>query len=136
MPSRTSPSPSPPPAAPTALTPGVRAAALQDIFTKALTATLKANSYANFSACFPTPARHCPNALEGVWRQLNTKLEEGCKREFEAICKEKNVVEGLNEWDRRMEEAIRARDRAVEGERPEKPWVGPVLSYPARGWTY
>ena len=79
--------------------PGVRATALQKIFTTALASTLKANSYANFSACFPTPAQHCPAALEGVWKQLNTKLEEGCTREFEAILRERNVVEGLGDID-------------------------------------
>lgn len=121
MPSRNSASPSPPPQAPVASTPGLRAAALQKIFASALTSTLKANSYANFSACFPTPAQHCPSALEGVWKQLNTKLEEGCAREFEAILQERNVVEGLNEWDARVEEARRQMNRGVDGQQPERP---------------
>jgi kinetochore protein NNF1 len=123
MPSRTSASPSPPPQRPVASTPGVRAAALQKIFATALAATLKANSYANFSACFPTPAQHCPSALEGVWRQLNTKLEEGCTREFEAILQERNVVEGLNEWDSRIEDARRRLNRGIDGEEPARPYA-------------
>ena len=122
MPSRTSASPSPPPQRPVASTPGVRAAALQKIFATALASTLKANSYANFSACFPTPAQHCPSALEGVWKQLNTKLEEGCTREFEAILQERNVVEGLNEWDSRIEDARRRLNRGIDGEGPARPY--------------
>lgn len=125
MPSRTSvsasASPSPPPEAPIASTPGLRAAALQKLFTNALTATLKVNSYDNFSTCFPTPARHCPGALEGVWRQLNAKLEEGCLREFDAVLQERGVVEGLNEWDARIEDARRRLRRGVEGEGPGRP---------------
>ena|SRR2546421_9279746 len=130
MPSRASASPSPPPQAPVPSAPGVRAGALQKIFATALTSTLKANSYENFSACFPTPARHCPSALEGVWRQLNTKLEEGCTREFEAILQERHVIEGLNEWDSRLADARRRLDRSVDGEQHARPYedlAAPVL---------
>ena len=116
MPPRNSQSPSPPPSLPIASTPGPRFLALQKIFTQALTSTLKTNSYANFSKCFPTPAQHCPTALEGVWKQLNTKLEEGCMKEFEAIVFEKKVIEGLNGWDTVVEDAKRRIARGVEGE--------------------
>lgn len=118
MPSRDL-SPSPAPSAPVLTEPGPRATALQKVFATALTATLKSNSYANFSACFPTPAQHCAPALEGVWKQLNAKLEEGCTREFEDILRERGVVKGLNEWDAAIEKARRSKDRGVEGE--EKP---------------
>lgn len=112
MPSGTEPaSPSPPPPAPIAATPGPRATALQKVFNDALSHTLRANSYANFSACFPTPARQCPQSLEHVWRQLNGKLEESARAEFEDILRERNVVESLNEWDRVVEEARARRER-------------------------
>jgi kinetochore protein NNF1 len=117
MPSRTDASPSPPPSAPVLTQPGPRATALHKVFDTALTATLKTNSYANFSACFPTPAQHCAPALEGVWKQLNAKLEEGCTKEFEDILKERGVVKGLNEWDSAIEKARLRRDRGVEGEK-------------------
>jgi len=117
MPSRTSISPPPP--APTFTEPGPRATALQRVFGDALKATLKSNSYANFSACFPTPAQHCAPALEGVWKQLNAKLEEGCTKEFEDILRERGVVKGLNEWDAAVEKARRSKDRGVDDE--EKP---------------
>lgn len=116
MPSRTEASPSPPPSAPVLTEPGPRATALQKVFSTALAATLKSNSYTNFSACFPTPAQHCAPALEGVWKQLNAKLEEGCTKEFEDISKERGVVKGLNEWDGAIERARVRRDRGVEGE--------------------
>lgn len=120
MPSRTSPSPSPPPSLPIASTPGPRFLALQKIFTQALTSTLKTNSYANFSQCFPTPAQHCPSALEGVWKQLNAKLEEGCIKQFEAIVLERKVIEGLNGWDAAVEEAKTRIARGVEGEEKDE----------------
>ncbi|KAL9107622.1 MAG: hypothetical protein Q9227_007525 [Pyrenula ochraceoflavens] len=107
---------SPPPLAPTASTPGPRAVALHKIFETALSTTIRTHSYGNFAACFPTPARHCPAALEGVWRQLNAKLEDGCKAEFDAILSERDVVKGLNCWDEVVDTARRKKARAVDGE--------------------
>jgi kinetochore protein NNF1 len=120
MPSHTSLSPSPPPSLPIASSPGPRFVKLQKIFSQALTSTLKSNSYANFSQCFPTPAQHCPAALESVWKQLNTKLEEGCTKEFEAIVSERKVIEGLNGWDAVIEEAKTRIARSVEGEEVQR----------------
>ncbi|EGD90741.1 hypothetical protein H112_02207 [Trichophyton rubrum D6] len=99
------PSPSPPPAAPVPLTPGPRASRLQQVFSQALLHTIRTNSYANFSACFPTPAKHVPRSLESVWRQLNAKLEESARAEFDDILHERKVVRGLNELDRLVGEA-------------------------------
>ncbi|KAI9041694.1 uncharacterized protein KD926_006592 [Aspergillus affinis] len=98
-PSRSAASPSPPPPVPIPLTPGPRAAVLQKVFDQALGRTLRANSYANFSGCFPTPAKYVPASLESVWRQLNTKLEESARAEFEDIVEEKDAVRQLNELD-------------------------------------
>lgn len=121
MTTQASASPSPPPQAPIVSAPGPRAAALQKVFEGALSSSIKANSYVNFSSCFPTPAKYCPTALEGVWKQLNTRLEEECARDFEKILEERQVVEGLNQWDNMIEEARRRKHRAVEGEMPERP---------------
>lgn len=95
---------------PAAVTPGPRASRFQDIYHKALWATVKANSYENFAACFPTPARHVPASLESVHRQLNAKLEEGATAEFHEILKEREVVKGLNELDRLVGDARRRKD--------------------------
>jgi kinetochore protein NNF1 len=109
-------SPSPAPEAPVAAIPGPRATKLQEVFRLGLSSSLKANSYANFSTCFPTPATYCPTALEGVWKQLNTRLEEECTRDFEKILQERNVVEGLNQWDALIDDARRRKNRAVDGD--------------------
>ncbi|RMD40330.1 hypothetical protein DV735_g4812, partial [Chaetothyriales sp. CBS 134920] len=120
MPQRESASPSPPPEAPTANTAGPRAARLQKVFAGALSSSIQSNSYANFSACFPTPAKYCPTALEGVWKQLNQRLEDECKRDFDKILEERAVVAGLNQWDALIEDARRRRDRST-GEPPGRP---------------
>ncbi|RLL99076.1 hypothetical protein CFD26_107167 [Aspergillus turcosus] len=103
-------SPSPPPPAPVPITPGPRASRLQQVFGQALARTLRANSYANFSGCFPTPAKHVPASLESVWRQLNAKLEESAKAEFDDIIHERDAVRHLNELDRLVGEARHRRD--------------------------
>ncbi|KAJ9292682.1 hypothetical protein DTO271G3_8496 [Paecilomyces variotii] len=109
------PSPSPPPPAPVPLTPGPRASRLEKVYTEALSRTLRANSYANFSACFPTPAKYVPASLESVWRQLNAKLEESAKAEFDEIMREKDAVRGLNELDRLVGEARLRMENGEEG---------------------
>ncbi|KAJ5238718.1 MIND kinetochore complex component Nnf1 [Penicillium chermesinum] len=96
--------------------PGPRASRLLQVFDQALARTLRANSYSNFASCFPTPARHVPASLESVWRQLNAKLEESAKSEFEEIIEERNAVAHLNDLDRLVNEA-KAR-RGAEGDAP------------------
>ncbi|KAE8375906.1 Nnf1-domain-containing protein [Aspergillus bertholletiae] len=112
-PSRQDASPSPPPPAPVPLTPGPRATVLQKTFNQALLRTLRANSYDNFSGCFPTPAKHVPASLESVWRQLNAKLEESARAEFEDIVHERDAIRQLNELDRLMGEARHRRDHGL-----------------------
>ncbi|KAJ9483356.1 hypothetical protein VN97_g10049 [Penicillium thymicola] len=107
-------SPSPPPPAPIPQSPGPRASRLNQVFDQALARTLRANSYANFAGCFPTPARHVPASLEGVWRQLNAKLEANAKAEFDDIIAERDAVAHLNELDRLVGDA-RARKEQEGG---------------------
>lgn len=107
-------SPSPPPPAPIPQTPGLRASRLNQIFDQALARTLRANSYQNFASCFPTPARHVPASLEGVWRQLNAKLEANAKAEFEDIVEERDAVPHLNELDRLVGDAKARKEQAAE----------------------
>ncbi|KAJ5237782.1 hypothetical protein N7489_007873 [Penicillium chrysogenum] len=110
-------SPSPPLPAPISQTPGPRASRLSQVFEQALARTLRANSYANFAGCFPTPARHVPASLEGVWRQLNAKLEANAKAEFDDIIAERDAVAHLNELDRLVGDARARKER--EGENAE-----------------
>lgn len=110
--------------------PGPRASRLIQVFDQALARTLRANSYNNFAGCFPTPARHVPASLESVWRQLNAKLEESAKAEFEEIIAEREAVRHLNELDRLVAEA-RARKEEEEG-KGEEAQPGNAYVYPGR----
>ena len=114
-----SPSPAPPP--PASLTPGPRATALSNIFMSALTHTIHTCSYANFAACFPTPARHAENTLQIVWKQIIGGIEEKSKREFEEIMVEKEVVYGLNELERLVGTAKARREGGGKGGLPSEP---------------
>ncbi|KAJ5665353.1 uncharacterized protein N7477_007801 [Penicillium maclennaniae] len=111
----------PPPPAPESEVPGLRASRLIQVFDQALARTLRANSYANFASCFPTPARHVPASLENVWRQLNAKLEESAKAEFEEIIEERQAVQHLNELDQLVGDARARREAEGDGAEPEKP---------------
>lgn len=106
-----------------ATTPGPRAQRLQQVFDQALARTLRANSYANFSGCFPTPGRHVPASLESVWRQLNAKLEESARAEFEDIVREREAVELLNELDRLVGEARGRREDKGDADGEEIAYV-------------
>lgn len=118
-------SPSPPPPAAIPQAPGPRASRLHQVFDQALARTLRANSYANFASCFPTPARHVPASLESVWRQLNAKLEESAKAEFEEIIAEREVVPHLNELDRLVGEArVRREQEEENGDSERTVYVG------------
>lgn len=112
-----------PPPGPESQTPGPRASRLIQVFDQALARTLRANSYANFASCFPTPARHVPASLESVWRQLNAKLEESAKSEFEEIITERRAIEHLNELDRLVGDARTRRDSEGDERRPENACV-------------
>lgn len=56
-----------------------------------------------------------PASLESVWRQLNAKLEESAKAEFDEIMREKDAVRGLNELDRLVGEAKLRMENGEEG---------------------
>ncbi|KAK4574369.1 hypothetical protein LTR86_002131 [Recurvomyces mirabilis] len=106
-----SPSPLPPP--PTALHPGPRATALQKLYSDAIAHVLKTCSLANFSACFPTPAGHVPEAMRQLHEQFTAKLGEQLGGCFEDLVEERGVVGRLNELDFLVEEARRRRERGV-----------------------
>ncbi|KAL6715611.1 hypothetical protein ACLMJK_006572 [Lecanora helva] len=114
-------SPSPAPSPPQTLTPGPRATLFSQVLSAALAKTIKACSYANFSACFPTPAKHADNILQVVWKQIVTGIEEKSKREFEEIMVEKDVVGGLNELERLVGMAKARKEAGGEGVLPAEP---------------
>lgn len=53
--------------------------------------------------------------MEGVWKQLNARLEEECLKDFEKICAERNVVDSLNELERVIEGAKIRKQQADDG---------------------
>ncbi len=114
-------SPSPAPHPPLPLTPGPRATLFTRVLSAALTKTVSTCSYANFSACFPTPACHAEHVLQIVWKQIVGGIEEKSRREFEEILAEKDVVGGLNELERLVGMARGRREGGGEGVLPAEP---------------
>lgn len=54
-----------------------------------------------------------------MWRQLNAKLEESARAEFDDILRERDAVRGLNELDRLVGEArLRRASGEEKGEGP------------------
>ncbi|KAK7514794.1 Nnf1-domain-containing protein [Phyllosticta citriasiana] len=107
-----SPSPSPPPAPPVAQTPGKRAQALQQVFSKAVQATLDRCSYSNFASCFPTPAQYVPEALGALHRDFTSKIASAASSNFDHILASRNVVYSLNSLDTLVDDAKKRKQRA------------------------
>ncbi|KAK8212577.1 Nnf1-domain-containing protein [Phyllosticta capitalensis] len=107
-----SPSPSPPPAPPVAESPGPRAQALQNVFSKAVKATLDRCSYPNFSSCFPTPAQYVPEAMDALHRDFTSKFSSAASSSFDQILASRNVVYSLNSLDALVDDAKKRKQRA------------------------
>ncbi|OJD34369.1 mind kinetochore complex component nnf1 [Diplodia corticola] len=105
-------SPSPAPAPPVADSPGPRATALQNIFAQALDATIKRCSYANFAACFPTPAQYVPENLDAFWRDFTGRVGDAARNNFDQILASRNVIQSLNSLDTLVQDAKKCKDRA------------------------
>ncbi|KAK0722803.1 Nnf1-domain-containing protein, partial [Lasiosphaeria miniovina] len=95
-------------------TPGPRAARLQALFAATLTHTLDKISYANFAACYPTVAARAPGTLEFVQRQMVERLGAQCKREFDSVLQNRNVIAKLNELESLVSEAAARKQVAAE----------------------
>lgn len=115
MPAPARDSPSPPPLPPIPLTPGPRASKFATLFSSALTKTLSTVSLSKFSACFPTTAARSPQILASVHAQIVQGVEARATAEFEDICREREVVAGLNELERLVAEARGRRERGESG---------------------
>ncbi|EOD52752.1 putative mind kinetochore complex component nnf1 protein [Neofusicoccum parvum UCRNP2] len=105
-------SPSPAPAPPVAESPGPRAAALERIFAQALDATVKRCSYANFAACFPTPAHYVPENLDAFWRDFTGRVGDAATANFNQILAARNVVQSLNSLDTLVQDAKKRKEQA------------------------
>ncbi|KAL8370186.1 hypothetical protein RB595_000532 [Gaeumannomyces hyphopodioides] len=110
--------PPPPPASPplptrhTAVTPGARAKALQDVFDGALARTLARLEWDNFAACYPTVAARAPNSLRSVQQRVVSLLRDKCRNEFRIILDERHVVARLNELESLASDAARRKAEA------------------------
>lgn len=149
----------PPPSRPISLSPGIRASLLQKVYNDALSHTLRICSYTNFASCFPTPARHVPEALDGLHRDFIGRLDDICKvrsypnflnpfigsestrtnqrlalqAEFSELLEDRDVVPGLNELDTLIADAKRRKERAEgavgEVDCGDAPQVAPPTPY-------
>ncbi|KAH0261741.1 Nnf1-domain-containing protein, partial [Aureobasidium melanogenum] len=127
-PAPTSRSPSPVQAPPVQQTPGPRAAALQKLYSDAISHTLRTCSYSNFASSFPTPASHAPDAMKRLHTDFVEKLHRTCKLNFDQILRDRQVVASLNDLDRLVDDARRrktAAEQATNGQpiQPPLPYV-------------
>ncbi|TLD13637.1 uncharacterized protein PgNI_04758 [Pyricularia grisea] len=118
---------SPPlPARHTAVAPGPRATALQQAFDEALNRTLAKLEWDKFAACYPTVSARAPNSLRSVQQRVVGLLSEKCRKEFQIILEERQVVPKLNELEALVSEAAMRRKDAGDAE----PGIPPHLLPP------
>ncbi|ORY69896.1 Nnf1-domain-containing protein [Pseudomassariella vexata] len=123
------PASSPLPSRHTATTPGPRAARFQELLNGALSSTLKKLAWDNFAACYPTIASSAPATLKAVQKQMVERLGALCRKEFDSILANRNVVAKLNELEGLVSEAGRRRDEGgFVGEEREVPVPPHMLS--------
>ncbi|KAH7252470.1 Nnf1-domain-containing protein [Fusarium tricinctum] len=104
-----------PPASPplpqrhTAVTPGPRAARLQELYARSLKKTLGKVGWGNVAGCYPTIAKRAEGVLRQVQGQMVDKLGEKCEKEFENIIVSRQVVPKLNDLESLISDASRRR---------------------------
>ncbi|KAL3425227.1 mind kinetochore complex component [Phlyctema vagabunda] len=111
-------SPSPPPQAPTAMTPGHRATSFLVTLDKTLAHTVKAITYDHFAACFPNIARNAPETLKWMHGNMQQLLLERSKSDFETIVQDRNVVANLNSLEDLIGAAQRRKARSADDDTP------------------
>ncbi|KAK9417129.1 putative Nnf1-domain-containing protein [Seiridium unicorne] len=120
---------SPPlPAKHTPVAPGPRAARFQKVLDDSLSHTLGKISWENFASCFPTIAAQAPGTLRAVQRQMVDRLGSLCRKEFESIVQNRNVVAKLNELESLVSQAEQRRDEAGLADADEAPVPPHLLS--------
>jgi kinetochore protein NNF1 len=71
----------------TAVTPGPRAARLQELYSRSLRKTLGKIGWENVAGCYPTVAKRAEGVLRQVQGQMVEKLGEKCEvRLFLSVC--------------------------------------------------
>ncbi|KAL5928027.1 hypothetical protein ACKVWE_003812 [Pyricularia oryzae] len=115
-PNTAAPASPPLPARHTAVAPGPRATALQQAFDEALNRTLAKLEWDKFAACYPTVSARAPNSLRSVQQRVVGLLSEKCRKEFQIILDERQVVPKLNELEALVSEAAMRRKDAGDAE--------------------
>ncbi|KAJ4325335.1 hypothetical protein N0V84_003556 [Fusarium piperis] len=123
--------PAPPPASPplpqrhTAVTPGPRAARLQELYSRSLKKTLGKIGWENVAGCYPTVAKRAEGVLRQVQGQMVDKLGEKCEKEFESILVTRQVVPKLNDLESLVSDASRRRGESRSETQPTPPHLLP-----------
>ncbi|RKK77619.1 hypothetical protein BFJ69_g6167 [Fusarium oxysporum] len=119
-----------PPASPplpqrhTAVTPGPRAARLQELYARSLKKTLGKIGWDNVAGCYPTVAKRAEGVLRQVQGQMVDKLGEKCEKEFDNIMVSRQVVPKLNDLESLISDASRRRAESTT-EEPAPPHLLP-----------
>ncbi|KAI9166668.1 Kinetochore-associated protein NNF1 [Paramyrothecium foliicola] len=110
----------------TPVTPGPRAARLQQLYAQSLKHTLAKLGWDNFAGCYPTVARRAEPVLRQVQAQMVDKLGDKSEKEFENIMAVRQVVPKLNQLEELLGDAARRRAAAD----PSDPEPTPPHSLP------
>ncbi|KAL7798252.1 Nnf1 domain-containing protein [Trichoderma ceciliae] len=113
---------------PAPVSPGPRAARLQELYAQSLRRTLGKLKWDNFAACYPTVAKKAEPVLKQVQAQMVEKLGEKCEKEFESILITRQVVPKLNELEGLIGDATHRRISSP----PDAPKPTPPHLLPAR----
>ncbi|KAG9257269.1 Nnf1-domain-containing protein [Emericellopsis atlantica] len=92
-------------------TPGARATRFTDLYAQALNHTLSKISYDNFRSCYPTIPE---SILRQVQAQMVGKLGDKCRKEFDSIMENRNVVARLNELETLVGDATERKNQGEE----------------------
>ncbi|KAI8671564.1 hypothetical protein NCS57_00631900 [Fusarium keratoplasticum] len=109
----------------TAVTPGPRAARLQELYSRSLRKTLGKIGWENVAGCYPTVAKRAEGVLRQVQGQMVEKLGEKCEKEFESILVTRQVVPKLNDLESLISDASRRRAESTSETQPTPPHLLP-----------
>ena len=105
--------------------PGPRAQRLQQVHAASLGKTLDKLSWDNFKQCYPVATSRAESTMRKVHTQMVEQLRKKCKREFESILDNRDVIALLNELERLADDAAARREVHPEELEIPTPYVFP-----------